>query len=155
MDDKIKNLFNIAIEIEELMEKLYLYYSETFTEYSNFFIEIAKEESEHAELLQTIFKLKEMDINIKNFNLSTIDNLLEFKNNIELTLNKVKEKKPSLKEACLIALNFENSASELHVQDIIINSEDKYIKNIIKFLGIQDKYHSDKILNFIKKNNIF
>lgn len=148
----IKEYLNEAINLELNVSKLYLLFSKINDFDYNFWYKLSIEEGGHAAILKNIlysYKLIEYDFNISEIELN------ELKQTNEYILKLLKTNEYSRRDCFRIAINIENSAGEIHYQNLLDNDkiDDKIMKTFLK-LNKEDDRHLEKITLYAQTHNI-
>ena len=149
MDKQKKELLEEARRLELNMAKLYIFYSENFKEDSEFWRQIAKEETEHAALLKVV-----EDFSDKFPEGIIYTNLDELKNTNKYILDaieKYRKKSPTKQKAYKQAIELEESAYELHYQKLASIKLDSEVLKRFQKLNADDKDHAERIKKLLSK----
>ena len=150
MEREKEELLEEAVQLELNMADPHLFYYDNFLEDAKFWWQMAKEEKEHAalvELAKDFFDKFPKDIIYGN-----IGELKEVNRRIKGALERYKEKSPSKKDAYAFAINIETSAYELHYQQLSVKKSDSEEVKRCQKLNQDDKNHAARIKKlFIEK----
>ena len=139
--DKIILLLNRQ---ELLIAELYRFFSGLFPETREFWTDLCREELEHAEWIEYLYKKTQIDSVVfreEKLKSYTVETYVKY---LEEHLAKVKEKAPTLEAAFSLALNIEKS---LLVQKVFdhFQSSDKEIAILLKALKDRMKDHRKNV----------
>ena len=151
MDEKAKELLEEAIKLEMNMSELYLFYHRNFEEAEDFWMTLAKEERHHAALLEfgkDFFQAFPEEIIYQN-----IEEMKKANKKIEKTLMQYREEIPSKKDAYQFAIDLENSAYELHYQQLLDNDPETKEMKVLQKLNEDDKDHAGRIRGFLAQDS--
>ncbi len=118
MDNETSKLLDESIEIELNVSKLYILYSNIFSEDKDFWWKIALEEQNHAALLKSGKKYLKFGILPEEAVYHDLKKLLESNSKIKSLIEDYEKRPPSMEEAYRAALRLEESASELWFQKL-------------------------------------
>ncbi len=143
------------MNLELNISDLYAVFHNSLPEDSEFWWRMVLEEKNHAALFRSGFENLEYinkfphDILVNNIQVLQKANkqLLEHIENYKLL-------PPDRDEAFNLALEYENSAAELHFQKFMDGSSDNFIDKVFKELNKADKDHSQRLHNYMGENNI-
>lgn len=152
MDNAKKELLEEAIQVEINMAKLYLFFRDNFTKDKDFWGKIAEEEAGHAALLNLAKDF--FDKYPKNILYDNINALKAVNKKIKSIITNYTIKKPSEKEAYEQAFRLENSAYELHYENLLESSSNEEAIKTFQKLNEDDKNHANRIRELIDKNSI-
>jgi len=149
MEIKFKDRFDLMVKLliknEDKLKELYELYAQLDTNNSQFWLDIAAEESKHARLLEnlhTAYTKENLYINTNvNFNMETVRNNIDY---IEKCIAVCKEKDIPLKYLYDSALKFENSVIE-NEQFSIFDLNIQQADNIISVLKEETQKHIEQI----------
>ncbi|MBN1872323.1 MAG: hypothetical protein JW800_07100 [Candidatus Omnitrophica bacterium] len=149
MEDKKRELFNLAVKLETNICRLYIFYRDHFTEEGSFWAKMAEEESHHASIVELAGEY--YDKFPQELIYSNAENLKKVNRDIEEKIKKYAEKPPSRREAYEYAYNLENSAYEFHFQNVVSKkSESREIKRL-KELNKDDRDHAERIKKLLER----
>ncbi len=151
--DKLKEVIEYAVKVEELVGELYEFFAEIFKEDFEFWYKIATEEEQHASIIKGAEELLIKQSNYYTEALSSIHEKL--KNDVEQLRKIVDDNKanpPDRKGAFELAKKLENSAAELHFQKFITKSPDSKLEEVFQTLAQADKDHAERIEQYIKEH---
>jgi len=150
----VQRFFKILIEIESRLAELYGWFSEVYAEdaeASALFYRMARDERSHVALIQYERRLlrKEKDLSFKvDLSPKELEDTA-----CEVSKLLLLRSSPSLPEALGLALRFENSAAENHMEGIEIR-EAPGLSRLLKSLGREDRKHYSDLAAFAKKRGI-
>ena len=141
---------NEAIKLEIKMYKLYTFFQETFIEDSVFWRELAKEEQNHIVMLRKIKPFLPYDPDFSNeFFSQNIESIIKANNKVNSLIKKVKQN-ANRNMAFKIAVEIENSASELHYQIIANKEPTSKLAILFQRLNLDDNDHAKRIENYFQ-----
>ena len=154
MEDDLTRLMNEAALLELNVSNLYLAFHQIFEEDSNFWWILAMEEQNHAAVLKTASKMKDVHLDIPRELLPEgIDELL--KANKRITDFEVEMRSaPNRTRAFNFAYNLENSAGELHYDTFMKSENESETAKIFKQLNGDDVDHAERILQYMTDHGI-
>ena len=153
MEKKEKELLEEARQLELKMADLYFFYHEKFMEDKDFWLQMAKEEVEHAALLEVAGDF--FDKFPKELILDNLDTIKSANKKIKDTIEKYKIKLPAREEVYKFAIDMENSAYELHYQKLATEQSSEEKVGTFQKLNASDKDHAIRIQDLLasKKEN--
>lgn len=132
-----------AIRMEMNMCSLYLFYRENFVEDKEFWKQLAKEEKEHAAILELAKDF--IDKFPKEMAYKNIKELKEVNEKIESVIGDYKRRAPSKEEAYKYAYELEGTAQELHYQKLLKDEPVSEELKIFRKLNEADRDHAERI----------
>ncbi len=141
-----------AIELENTLSRLYVYFSNRFPEDFNFWEQLRIEELNHASLLKTIKDLLKVNIFPKSLVLEEIDDYERIIKSIHDSMNS--RIIPGRKAAFKLAYSLEKSSGELHYQEAATKKDPDEITRIFIRLNGMDMDHATRILDYQKTNGL-
>ncbi len=161
MNAKLNKLFEESIKLELNVSELYHLFSMQFPGDREFWKKLSDEEDSHANLLKTARdilsitrELKEEMICFSEMICSSLEALTETNSKIELIQKDIHIKTPDRMDAFNIAYSLENSAGEIHFQQMLDREYNASFVTVFKKLNGDDKNHAQKIMDYMKDNNI-
>lgn len=158
MDCGLLQLVDEAINLELNVAKLYLRFKELFPEDSNFWWNLALEETNHAALLrsgrESFMSVGMYPSELAAVTAVTVEALGEENNEILRLLEEFKVNPPSRESAFHLAINQEESAGEIHFQramEILPSSE---ALELFQHLNNDDKDHARRLRTYMNSNGI-
>lgn len=148
-DNENSELLKQAAQLEKDVSKLYMLYSDIFSKDREFWRQIAKEEIEHAALIEVAMDYP--DFFPKGLADSELPRVKEISDQITKTIQEYKNKPPSKDQACNYALKVESSAWELHYQKLATRMQDSEALKIFQRINDGDKNHIQRISEFRNK----
>ena len=154
-DEILIQLIDESIKLELTVAELYQLFHNAFPEDPDFWWQLMIEEKDHAAILRS-GKESFLPINkfpkklVSNSLQDVIDTVVE----IENLIRAYKVNPPSRTEAFNIALKFEISAGEVHIQEFSDIKNKTGIDKIFQKLINGDTDHVSKLLEYMKNNNI-
>ena len=143
--EKKRELLEEAIKLELNVADLYLFYSINFKEDREFWLQMAQEEKEHASVLRISKELVQFGPYLNDLISDNLDELKVVNKNIINTIENFKKTLPSRKDAYKYAIELENSAYELHYQELMTTKSDSKVIEALKRLNADDKDHAERI----------
>lgn len=151
MGKKLKDIIALNIMLEKTVGELYRFYAGLFPEDEAFWMQIFREEMEHAKLLEDAGLRKAKEIaGVKTVYPHT-DATHEAIDQINAYIEKGKSTPPTKREACEFALHLESSASEFHLQYLIKKSGDDDLLSVFKQLNGADENHARRIAEYMRE----
>jgi hypothetical protein len=155
VNDDYSKLIDESIKVELNVADLYLSFHSLFPQDAKFWWQLILEEKNHAALIKSIKKTSVQLGGLPNsLFASSLKDLKDMNNKIISILKKYKLKAPSRDEAFNIALEFEESAGELHYQEFMVGKNSMEIDGIFKKLNANDKDHAKRIRSYMEKHGI-
>ena len=148
MEEK-KQLLREAIKLELNVCTLYQIYRDNFKEDREFWLQMAQEEGHHAALLdlaQDFFENFPEEILYHN-----LEELKKVNQNIEDTIRKYKKGLPPRQECYQYAFDLENSAFELHYQQVASQPANSDKIQMFQKINEDDKDHAQRIKALLAK----
>lgn len=143
MENEKNIIMKEAVQIELNMCDLYLLYKDLFPEDREFWKKIAKEEKEHASILDLLLELPDlMPTDLLYFNKGDMKNLNK---KIKEAKDQYKDTPPTKQEAYQFAIDLENAAFELHYQKLMDKEPCTNTVSTLQKLNHGDKDHADRI----------
>lgn len=147
-------LIDEAIKTEMNISTLYLLYSELFPEDRDFWWKLSIEEKNHAALLKSAhlyLKLGKLTDEVLYQRLETMKQV----NSVILQhIEQYRKDKPSATQAYRYALGLENSAAELHFQQLMESFSEDRIVGIFQKLGGEDRNHAERVSTLISERGV-
>jgi hypothetical protein len=145
MKDKLA-FIDAAIELENTLSGLYAYFSNRFIDDFTFWDQLRIEELNHAALLGTIRNLSKVNLFPEGLVLEDLD---AYERNIRLINSSMNEHIiPNRKAAFEFAYQIENSAGELHYQNMTTIQDPDEITRIFITLNGKDRDHAERIMSY-------
>jgi hypothetical protein len=142
---KQKEIISLLAENEEAVSNLYRLYAEKFPYYRDFWLKLAKEELEHADLIRTLFlySKRQQDIFIRDimFNTGAIKWVINYTKNV---IQEAKIKEYDIVHALSLALDIENSLVEKKLFQLF-EGDDPKLQNTLKYLEKSSESHKTRI----------
>lgn len=153
MDNKIIEIIDESVKLELNASTLYSLFYQYYLEDSDFWWELQIEEKNHASLLKSI---KDFFIPYDKMPdgllVTNLDTLKQSNNEIEGVISEVQKNIPTRLGAFEIALELEQSATEIHFQMFMEGSFGKKFEEVIRTLNREDKDHYERIKKYMKDN---
>ncbi len=151
MRKKIKEIIELNMVLEKTVGELYRFYAQWFPDDESFWMQLFREETEHAKLLEEAGLHKEKEVaGVKTVYPHT-DATRDAIQKINEYIAQGKEKTPTKREACEFALFLESSASEFHLQYLIKKSGDDDLLGVFKHLNGADENHARRIADYMRE----
>jgi ferritin len=155
MEERQVSLINESIKLELHASELYSLFCNTFPEDADFWWTLALEERNHAALFRTANDYFELVNKFPHDLLAdNLQKVQETNRKLEELIKKFSSVLPLRQEAFHLALDLENSATELHFQNYINKKESSTLDNIFKRLNKDDKDHAQRISSYMEKQGI-
>jgi len=155
MNNKIAELAEESIKIELNVGEIYFLFHTLFPEDSDFWLKLVLEEENHASIIKNGIELFEpieaFPHKILAHNLQKLKDTNEMLRSI---LEQFKNTYPSREKAFNTAIELETSAGELHFQHFQSKKHFSNFEEIFHQLNEEDKDHAERILAYMKENNI-
>jgi len=151
MTEKLKELLEASIELEQCMSELYFLYTKLFPEDSEFWWKLANEEVNHASLLKSGRIYLEKGILPKEMLHEDITVLKTTIKWIQMLIKKYTQTAPSFEDAYFEAIKLESSAGEFHFQVLMTEETDSKIVKIFQDLAGDDKDHNRRVLDLLTR----
>ncbi len=140
-----------AIRLEINMFKLYTLFQELFPEDALFWKELASEEKNHVLILKKIKPFLPYDQEFSDeFFPNHIDTLIQTNRKVDLLIQELKQN-PDRETAFREAIKMENSAGELHYQNMMSKETNSKLANIFRKLSFDDNDHASRIKHYFLK----
>lgn len=151
MKIKVETQINEAIKLEINMYKLYTLFQEIFPEDSVFWKGLASEERNHIVILRKIKPFLPYDQEFSDeFFSENINTMIQTNNKVNSLLNEFKQN-PDRNIAFEKAIEIENSASELHYQNMMNKETNSKLAKIFNRLNVDDNDHAKRIKSYSLK----
>jgi len=155
MQEEFSLLIDESIQLEHNVAKLYSIFHATFPEDADFWWQLVIEEKTHAALIRAG---KESFAPIGKFPVellsSSLQKLREANKKAVTLTRKYLDTPPSREEAFNIALEFEQSAGEIHFQHFMEKKADTQVIKIFQKLNKDDKDHAIRLRSYMEKHGI-
>lgn len=135
---------------EEMLSKLYGHFSQQFSEYSNFWNQLSKEEHKHARLIQKLLDAAKREKIFFDEGKITTYTLNGFISRLEQILQKAIKGEYNIKTALVCAMDYENSLIEKNIFTHFDSLSDK-VKSTLKILHSETTDHIESIRKVHKK----
>jgi hypothetical protein len=155
MEDKVIQLIDEAIELENNVSDIYQLFALTYKEDKDFWWKIVIEEKNHAALLRS-GKESYIPANLfpQNILPETINEITAVNKKLRNFIENYQQSKPTRNQTFNIAYHLENSAGEIHYQKFMEKDPETKIEHVFMQLNQDDKDHAQRIDEYMKKNNI-
>ncbi|MBT8762374.1 hypothetical protein KFV02_00305 [Desulfohalobiaceae bacterium Ax17] len=155
MQEEFSLLIDESIQLEHNIAKLYTIFHATFPEDADFWWQLVLEEKNHAALIRAG---KESFAPIGKFPVellsSSLQKLRDANKKAVALARKCLDTPPSREEAFNIALEFEQSAGEIHFQRFMEKKTDVQLIKIFQKLNKDDKNHATRLRSYMEKHGI-
>jgi len=152
MNFELEDLINESIRLEKNVGQLYKFFHLNFPEDQDFWWQIYMEEQNHASLIagmkHTVLIKKDIPEELFDF---AIDDLRATNLLISKLIENYKSQKPERAETFKTAWKLENTAGEMHIQNIAESQSDFEMIKIFQKLNADDKDHALRIKAYAKK----
>lgn len=145
----IDQLVNLELNASEI----YRLFSELNELDKDFWWGLSMEEVNHASLLKSIHYYVNLDIFPDEMIFKNIQEVIDI-NKYLIDIIEDFKKNPSRKRSFDIAIEIENSAAESHFEKVMTKQTDNNVLNVFKKLNKDDINHLNRILKYMKENNI-
>ena len=139
-----------AIRLEINMYKLYTLFQEMFPEDAIFWKELASEEKNHILILRQIKPFLPYDQEFSDEFFSNINTLIQANKKVDSLIQECKQN-PDREIAFQKAIEMENSAGELHFQNMMNKETNSKLAKIFKRLNTDDNDHASRIKSYFMK----
>ena len=155
MDEKLSKLIDELIKVELNVAKIYMFFSDTFSEDSDFWWQLALEEKDHAGLIKSGKGTSTMKPGFPDELLvPSVEMLYKANNKLISMLKEYRKKLPSRKKTFNIALNIEHLAGEHHFQLAMAKPLTSTIMEVFHKLNKDNKDHADRIRTYMSDKGI-
>lgn len=155
MSEDYASLIDEFIGIELNVADLYSLFFRLFPQDADFWWRLLLEEKNHASLIKSIRNTSELVGELPNsLFTSSLTNLKDINSKVTSIIRKYEVEAPSRDEAFNIALEFEQSAGELHYQEFMVENDTQELSKILKNLNADDKDHAKRIASYMNKHGI-
>ncbi|MFC2027749.1 rubrerythrin family protein [Chloroflexota bacterium] len=155
MNNDVSSLIEESMNLELNASDLYLLFHESFPDDTEFWWDLALEEKNHAAIFRSgkevLHQLNKFPQRLLHENLR---DLKDINGKLVSMIESFKNTAPSREEAFNIALEIENSATELHFQEFMNEGADTEIDQIFKELNKDDKEHAMRIRSYMEVHGI-
>jgi len=155
MDTKLSAVIDESINLELNVAALYNVFCRSFPEDVDFWWNLVIEENNHAALLKSIRDIFiPGDVLPAELISSSLRDLQNTNADLMKRIGQYKETPPSREEAFRVAVQLEQSAGEIHYQRFMKKESDSGVDRVFQRLNRDDKDHAERILSYMKENNI-
>ena len=155
MKNKLKKHIDESIKLELNVAELYKIFNQLFPEDAYFWWKLYEEEQNHANLIRKVGELNFLTNKIIMEMLPTkLIEIKEANQKIISFIKKYKSKPPSRQEAFNVALEIEQSASEMHYQVFMKKESDNIIAQTFQKLNNDDIDHFERIRSYMNKRGM-
>ena len=141
-----------AIELENLVADLYMFFHEIFPEDADFWLKLFTEEKEHASLLKWSRDLLESTGEFPDEIMpSDITPLISAINKVKTCIRNFSTDKPTREKAFMAAIEIEESAGEVHFQEAMEKKADSTYLETLQKLNLEDRDHAERIRAYMKE----
>ena len=153
--DAPENLFDESITLELNVSNIYGFFAESLPLDRSFWLQLQREEKSHAQLIRTA---RDSYLNRGIFPCSLITastSELQLANQHTLSLvEQFQKQAPDRFKACLIAIELEKSAGEIHFAKFVEKEATNAIDTVFQQLNRDDKYHIERISEYYESIRI-
>ena len=148
MNDPLSStLIDESIRLERNVAALYLVFSETVPEDAEFWVQLHREEENHARLIQdardAFAKRGKFP---QELMAGSVEELIAANEQVVTLAEQYREKPPTRREACEAALRIENESGENHYTHFVEQKAESSVQALFQQLNRQDKDHERRIL---------
>ena len=155
MNSKLKQIIDESVQLELNLAELYKIFNQAFREDAYFWLTLSEEEERHATLIRKAGKIEIQPDGILTEMLhTTLQELIDGNKKIVSFIVKYKSKPPSREEAFNVALEFEESAGEIHYQKFMEKHSDKILYQLFQKLNKEDKDHIARLRSYMNEQGI-
>lgn len=141
------------VKLELNASKIYRLFSELNELDKDFWWKLSMEEVNHASLLKSIHYYINLDSFPDEMIIKNIQEVLNINKYLEDIILQYKIN-PSRKKAFDIAIEIENSAAESHFEKVMTEQSNNNVIEVFKKLNKDDVNHLNRIIKYMKENNI-
>lgn len=142
-----------AISLEYNAAELYQVYAERFYEDGEFWTKLVDEEENHAAMLKGIKMHMKVNAEERQYLYKSYEILKNANEKLKSNIKWFREGKGDKKTAYEYALFLENSAIEIHYQNMLNKADKSELLSKLAELNGADKDHAERIEKLIKKGN--
>ncbi len=155
MFEKMLQLIHESIQLELNVAELYKIFNKLFPEDAYFWWKLSEEETNHAYLIR---KVGELDFLTKNIIEEMLPRKLieirEANQKISSYIDEYKLNPPSREEAFYVALEIEQSVSEMHYQRFMEKESEDIITQTFQKLNNYEKDHFERLRSYMNEHGI-
>ena len=152
MEENLPQIIDQAIELENLVADLYMFFHEIFPEDADFWLKLFTEEKEHASLLKWSRDLLESTGEFPDEIMpSDITPLIGAINKVKTCIRNFSTDKPTREKAFMAAIEIEESAGEVHFQEAMEKKADSTYLETLQKLNLEDRDHAERIRAYMKE----
>ncbi|MFC1539425.1 rubrerythrin family protein [Candidatus Latescibacterota bacterium] len=151
----LKQTIDESIQLELNISELYLIFNQAFREDAYFWWTLIEEEKNHANLIRKVGGLDFLTNEIIAEMLpAKLQKIRKANEKLSSCIDEYKSNPPSRDEAFNIALEFEESAVEIHYQKFMNINVDDMLTHTFQKLNADDKDHYTRIRSYMKEHGI-
>ena len=155
MSHELTQLKDEAIRLELNVGKLYLLFRGAFDEDADFWRQLAIEENNHAQLIDSCVDLfMQAGLFPTEILPASLESLQNANSKLTALLDQFEVKPPSREQAFNMALQTECSAGEIHFQKLMEETADSRIIELFQKLNQDDKDHAQRIRVYMRDKGI-
>ena len=155
MNKKLKQIIDESVQLELNVAELYKIFNQAFQEGPYFWWTLSEEEENHANLIRKVGGLDFLTYKIIAEMLpAKLHEIREANEKIYSCIDEYKSNPPSREEAFNVALEFEESAGEIHYQRFMKKESDDMITQTFQKLNNDDKDHGERLRSYMNENGI-
>jgi len=147
MNREKKELLEEARQLELNVSELYRFYADNYAEDKDFWSKIEEEERGHAALIDVCLDFS--DKFPKDMVSGNLGELKQANKDIKDTIEKYRKNPPPREEAYKYAISLENSANELHYQELATDDSASQAVKTFQRLNADDKDHAERITKLL------
>ena len=154
MNNDFYSLIEEAIDLELNISELYILFHSQYPGDSYFWWELAIDEKNHAALLRTVQQLNVDDVSLPPGLLPDDLRMIAVSNQqIKEAISAFKAR-PDRSRAFHVALEFEQSAGEIHYDTFMKSGENSELASIFRSLNGNDINHAERIRKYMSEQDI-
>ncbi|MFC1651441.1 rubrerythrin family protein [Candidatus Latescibacterota bacterium] len=155
MNKHLGQIIDESVQLELNVAELYKIFNKAFQEDAYFWRALSEEEENHANLIRKVVGLDFLTYEIIPEMLpAKLQEIREANENISFYIDEYKSNTPSREEAFNVALEFEDSACEIHYQEFMKKELDDMLTQTFQKLNKDDKDHFTRLRSYMKEHGI-
>jgi len=155
MNKKLKQIIDESVQLELNVAELYKIFNQAFQEDAYFWLKLSEEEENHANLIRKVGGLAFLTYKIIAKMLpAKLQEIREANEKISSCIDEYKSNPPSREEAFNVALEFEESAVEIHYQRFMRKESDDMIAQTFQKLNNDDRDHFARLRSYMNEHGI-
>lgn len=140
----------LAKELELSLALLYSQLAIESPKDKKFWLQMSREEESHARIIEKSTRIFSKDSRYTSINIAIINRMKNFIARIKDDAEEIKKSSISRKAAFNLAMEYEQSAIELHYHNILGEIKTKEINKLLSSLQNMDKLHFSRLLEYSK-----